>query len=268
MTTAEKDLRVIILDWDDTLFVNAVQHPSEISNAIEQNQSLFDYYESQWTLYESTLVKYLTALLDAHLSVWIVTSASYGWIEWTAATYLRKVVPLLRRIPCLSAHHIHQLNHTTTDQVHMYEWKECAFDYVIAHVVQQAQMNQIHKIHVLTIADTTHEEKILANLNLPDRYEWIRQSILLPSHPSVSLLTQELQMLTQHVSDIWSATGSFIWSVQSSSSSSSSSSASSDAVKKETATKTTQADTPPPLEKLISLLSPSPPPSISSSSSS
>uniref|UniRef100_A0A7S1FMK9 Uncharacterized protein n=1 Tax=Corethron hystrix TaxID=216773 RepID=A0A7S1FMK9_9STRA len=92
--------RVIVFDWDDTIFPTSFVIKSKIADT----EDLPPHLQSQSVLKE--LCEYAEkALIEAakHGEVIIITSAGEGWVEYSAAKFLPKLIPVLDGIKVVSA---------------------------------------------------------------------------------------------------------------------------------------------------------------------
>jgi hypothetical protein len=108
-----------IFDWDDTLLCTTFLQVNGIATRLDSAPDSIKEYLSSL----GSRVRRLLELSIAAGQVLIITNASTGWVQETAAAYLPEVEPLLAKVNIISARDAYE--HKFPGQMHM--WKKAAF---------------------------------------------------------------------------------------------------------------------------------------------
>lgn len=116
---------ISILDWDDTLLCTTFLTPKGV---FEENLILNEKQKIQ----VQSLEELVYALLKRCISdtdTYIVTNASAGWVEYSAARYYPKVAELLKSITIISARELFERENPKN----MRRWKIESFKLIVSH---------------------------------------------------------------------------------------------------------------------------------------
>jgi hypothetical protein len=182
--------KLIILDWDDTLFPTSWSMMNDI-NFTKNN--MFDKYKPYFTDLDNVLYNFLVDCMK-YGKVFIVTNAMKRWISKTSEL-LPKSSELLKNIIIISAKDLHQKKFPK--QIN--QWKLLVFKYI----ADTYTVNHDYD-HVISIGDADYEFNALLDLinhhNIKN--QGYLKSIRLVSAPSYDTLIDQLHTLNKSINKI------------------------------------------------------------------
>jgi len=170
-----KHQAVVIFDWDDTLLPTTWlrerdYHWSEcddevhLQRIVQRSKSLLE-----------------TAIGAAH--AYIITNAGSGWVEYSAARWAPDLLPMLRKVPVISAQ-----DKFKVDFPDVMQWKIQAFLEV------QQQLDTVPFTNLVVIGDADYEMK--AARIMGTKFEaGLVKTVKLRENPSLEELMMELEVV-------------------------------------------------------------------------
>jgi len=176
---------VIIFDWDDTLLCTSFLQEGYASQHQTRSATLRHLKRIECAARELLQL----ALQLGH--VFIITNALEGWVEYSAAKFLPGLLPILQRIPVVSARG--RFAATYPDQVQ--QWKVQAFLDV------QAKLDSEIITNLVSLGDSDFE--LDATLIMGSRFaEALTKTIRFHENPTCEELMKELEVVVKKFKDI------------------------------------------------------------------
>lgn len=182
--------KLIILDWDDTLFPTSWTVMKDID--FTQNNAI-NKYKQYFKELDNVLYDFLIKCLSCG-KVFIVTNAMIKWV-YRSAEILPKTNVLLDRIIVISARDIYQQKYP--DQTE--KWKLLIFKYIADKYTVNNKID-----HIISIGDANYE--FIALLDLINhhniRKKGYLKSIRLVQSPSYNTIVDQLTVLNKSINKI------------------------------------------------------------------
>ena len=163
-------MKALVFDWDDTLLPSSYIH--------QQQHTKIDTLKDIEELIYQTL--YVTLNTKCNVGVYIITNAAQGWVQYSAARYMPKLLPLLRQCNVISARHLYSTKYINSPQ----RWKCLAMEEHIPDFVSQ----------IISIGDSKYEREA-ARAMCKNRWGCVSKSIKMVEKPSLQNLLEQLQVL-------------------------------------------------------------------------
>lgn len=171
-----KHQTVLIFDWDDTLmYTSFILQAGDRVIPLPTRRILFRI--------ESAAQKLLETALDLG-HTYIVTNAQEGWVEDSASRYMPSLLPILQKVPIISARSAHEAE--CSGDVAM--WKKRAFVELGRKLPQQAITN------LVSTGDSMFELDA-ANLLGEQFARSLIKTVKLQERPSPQELVKQLELL-------------------------------------------------------------------------
>ena len=90
---------LIIFDWDDTLLPTSFLTPGAV---FDENSKLSENAKEKFLKLEQAVLKLLTEAVEKG-TVYIITNAGKGWVEYSANRFYPQILPILEKIKIISA---------------------------------------------------------------------------------------------------------------------------------------------------------------------
>lgn len=185
--TVKKSQTMVIFDWDDTLlctsFLNRYCQPGAM-----MPPNVFQYLR--------TLEDIGTQLLEQAMEfgyVYIVTNATPGWVEESAARWAPKLLPVLDRIQVISARD----RWGASFPEDFYQWKTQTFLDLHRYIPTGDKV-----MNIVSIGDADFE--LQAALNLGKQYEnAVVKTVKLKHYPSPAELVKQLELVKDKFDHIY-----------------------------------------------------------------
>jgi hypothetical protein len=193
--------RLIIIDWDDTLFPTThVQNNNiktkHIKKNININTKLFKKLD--------TLIFNLLSNLNKYGKVIIVTNAAEKWVHMTLKILPKTKEFVDNNVNIVSARDMYKKKFPNN----AYEWKRQTFKKVVnSNFANKSQIQQI-----ISIGDAEYEYRALIDLynknnksnksNKSNKPKRILKSVKLIRYPKIDILLDELEVLDKSVYEI------------------------------------------------------------------
>ena len=184
---------ILIFDWDDTLLCS--------SYLIKHNYFIDETNEHKLNKYKDKLVKlenYVYTLLAAAIQygdTYIITNASYGWVEFSARKYYPKVVSLFNSLRIISARHIYEKDYPNNAAL----WKYCTFINVANLYDKQRVAN------IIAFGDSDYELEAANKMGMLFNEAFVK-TVKFQKEPKPEAIVQQLNLVIQQINDIHSAT--------------------------------------------------------------
>lgn len=188
ITKRMSDLKtIIIFDWDDTIMCTSViELLSTNQSAIREKDLLF--------IKECEVAAYalLSEAIECGL-VFIVTNASYAWIEYSCNHYMPSLMNLLKEVQVICCRDLYFSFYPNEED----KWKLFAFQSILL----DDSYSQIEGLSVISIGDSHKERNALLTIcNLVKTV--IPKSIKMMDRPSAALLCRQQKFILNNLSTI------------------------------------------------------------------
>ena len=197
-TTAKRDYNsILIFDWDDTLLCS--------SYLIKHNYFMDETNERKLNKYKDKLVKlenYVYTLLVTAIQygdTYIITNASYGWVEFSAQKYYPKVVSLFNSLQIISARHIYEKDYPNNGAL----WKYCTFINVANLYDKQRVTN------IIAFGDSDYELEAANKMGTLFNEAFVK-TVKFQKEPKPEAIVQQLNLVIQQINDIHSSTRNMV----------------------------------------------------------
>ena len=117
---------IIIFDWDDTLLPTSFLTPGGI---FDENMKIPPTESEKISKLEQAILKLLTEAVEKG-SVYIITNAGNGWVEYSANRFYPSIMPVLEKIEIISARGLYEKIYPGNSR----QWKIEAFLNLKKHV--------------------------------------------------------------------------------------------------------------------------------------
>jgi hypothetical protein len=117
---------IIIFDWDDTLLPTSFLTPGGV---FDENIKLPAIENDKLSKLEQTVLKLLTEAVEKG-SVYIITNAGNGWVEYSANKFYPSIMPVLEKIKIISARGLYEKMYPGNSR----QWKIEAFLNIQKHL--------------------------------------------------------------------------------------------------------------------------------------
>lgn len=169
---------VTIFDWDDTLLCTS------FLNCLDRGQARDPNILHQLRIIEDNAL----SLLESGLRVghtFIITNAMNGWVESSARRWMPRILPMLRKVPVISA----RGNHEAQYPGEVGQWKKQAFlnlqRYLPSHLIT----------NLISIGDSNFELEAVHAMGQAFSKSLVK-TIKLKEQPSAQELAKELTLLS------------------------------------------------------------------------
>lgn len=192
---------ILIFDWDDTLLCS--------SYLITHNYFINETNEHKLTKYKDKLVKlenYVYTLLITAIQygdTYIITNASYGWVEFSARKYYPKVVSLFNSLRIISARDIYEKDHPNNAAL----WKYCTFINVADLYDKQRVAN------IISFGDSDYEIEAAKKMGRMFNEAFVK-TVKFKKQPKPEEIVQQLNLVILQINDIHSATRDMVVKVK------------------------------------------------------
>jgi len=181
-----KHQNVIIFEWDDTLlctsFLKSCPALSESWTALSGSSA---FPEHDLRRIEAAAKKLLEmAMRMGH--TYVITNAESGWVEYSAAKYVPDLLPVLQKVPVISAHERYAGMFPNEPS----KWKTHAF----LEVQRQLDSQVITNLISLGSSDSDMEA---AHVMAKEFAQAIVKTVKFPESPSPQALIDKLQLVSQ-----------------------------------------------------------------------
>jgi len=179
-----KTKTVIFWDWDDTLLCSSFL--SSEGYRLDSCMNGQDDLMRQLKDLETSVIRVLeNSMLRGE--VHIVTNAEKGWVELSAQKFLPGVVPLLSKIPVISARSTFEKDHPHKPL----DWKYCAFQERLGNLLQATTVNK----HIISFGDS-HVEREAIRAVTKDSPNTNTKSIKFAERPTIEQLQRQVELAT------------------------------------------------------------------------
>ena len=117
---------IIIFDWDDTLLPTSFLTPGGV---FDENIKIPAIENDKLSKLEQTVLKLLTEAVEKG-SVYIITNAGNGWVEYSANKFYPSIMPVLEKIKIISARGLYEKMYPGNSR----QWKIEAFLNIQKHL--------------------------------------------------------------------------------------------------------------------------------------
>jgi len=184
--TAHGDQKSIIFwDWDDTLLCSSFLSTEGFRLDSDMSKCA-DHILIQLKDLETSIIKVLEKSLtmgETH----IVTNAETGWVQLSAQKFVPGVVPLLNKIPILSARSTYE---GMFPQAPL-KWKFCAFQELLSDTLRETDVNK----HIVSFGDS-HVEREAIRAVTKDCVSTKTKSIKFAERPTIEQLQRQVELAT------------------------------------------------------------------------
>jgi hypothetical protein len=182
---------VTIFDWDDTLLCTSWIHRFYSKGGHTEVPA---WYQNKFRSIERAASQLLELALNRG-QVFIITNAVDGWIEHCAAQWLPGLLPILGRVPLISARTRFESRHP----VDVSRWKKCAFGEL------QKKLPDGLITNLLSIGDSQFEMDAVHAMS-KNFDEALVKTIKFKEHPTPEELEGQLQCLVHNFPGIVEST--------------------------------------------------------------
>jgi len=179
-----KTKTVIFWDWDDTLLCSSFL--SSEGYRLDSCMNGADDLMRQLKDLETSVIKVLERSM-LRGEVHIVTNAETGWVQLSAQKFLPGVVPLLSRIPVISARSTFEAMFPDAPL----KWKYCAFQERLGNLLQAHDLNK----HIISFGDS-HVEREAIRAVTKDSPNTKTKSIKFAERPTIEQLQRQVELAT------------------------------------------------------------------------
>jgi len=168
---------VTIFDWDDTLLCTSCLERDE---RVKQPPSVEQHLRS--------IERAATQLLEQAMEVghvFIITNAQEGWVEYSAARWIPGLLPVLERVPIISARTLFEKQYPGEQG----KWKVCAF------FEMQKKLPGDLLTNLLSVGDSQYEMDAVHAV-ATEFEESIVKTIKLKAKPKPVELLKQLELLS------------------------------------------------------------------------
>ena len=173
----EKNNKLIIIDWDDTLLPTNWIHISEIEKKCVNLQDYDDF------------IVYFLEVCENIGKVIIITNSSSLWINETSEKYLPNTNLKFKNMELISARDKYQEKYPFNPM----EWKINTFK---NYILENNKYDEI-----ISIGDGIYEKNALFNLKNINKYLYLK-SIKLLEKPSFSQLSTQINIILKNINEI------------------------------------------------------------------
>lgn len=182
--TDSKSKTVIFWDWDDTLLCSSFL--SSEGYRLDSCMNGADDLMRQLKDLETSVIKVLERSM-LRGEVHIVTNAETGWVQLSAQKFLPGVVPLLSKIPVISARSTFEAMFPDAPL----KWKYCAFQERLGNLLQATAVNK----HIISFGDS-HVEREAIRAVTKDSPNTKTKSIKFAERPTIEQLQRQVELAT------------------------------------------------------------------------
>ncbi|CAN0233212.1 unnamed protein product, partial [Phaeothamnion confervicola] len=174
---------LVLFDWDDSLISSSWITSQKLLTVADSFEGLPEDAQAELLKLEDSVYACLT-LARKYGSLIIITNAEDGWVQLSAARFFRRLVPLLRDVPTVSA----RSNFEKRFPGAPLSWKAAAFAYVIhEHYCKDFRAPKM----VISVGDS-HEEKIALKIAAQQHDRITTKAVKLLPQPGPALLAMQL----------------------------------------------------------------------------
>lgn len=177
--------RLFCLDWDDTL----------LPSSFLERKGYFDFvYELPKSLrnelcqLEDTIIVLIELALQ-YGTVYIITNAESGWVEFSATKFVPRVIPLLSRVTVTSARSMYEDEHPKEP----FQWKLLTFHYHLQAVLRTRSSKSI-----ISFGDS-HCERHACRQFTKGYFNCHAKSVKFVKNPCVEVLLRQLQVVINNM---------------------------------------------------------------------
>ena len=181
---------IIIFDWDDTLLPTSFLTPGGI---FDENMKLPSTESEKLSKIEQAVLKLLTEAVEKG-SVYIITNAGNGWVEYSASRFYPSIVPVLEKIQIISARGLYEKIYPGNSR----QWKIEAF------LNLQKHLNIKLVTNIVCIGDSLFEME--AGRILASKFnEAFIKTIKFREAPKLDELLKQLKLVCAQFGSIYSS---------------------------------------------------------------
>ena len=184
---------ILIFDWDDTLLCSSylIKHNYFMD---ETNEHKLNKYKDKLNKLETYVYTLLVAAIQ-YGDTYIITNASYGWVEFSARKYYPKVVSLFNSLRIISARHIYEKDYPNNAAL----WKYCTFINVANLYDKQRVTN------IIAFGDSDYELEAANKMGMLFNEAFVK-TVKFQKQPKPESIVQQLNLVIQQINDIHSST--------------------------------------------------------------